>query len=235
MYAIMAECVEGVDGATLEYMTDELTVTASHELAEAASDPDVAISKIAYLMVGNDAWAPDRAGGEIGDLCEFSRPLRIDTWAVQRIWNVDAAKASLDPCQPAISPVYYGAAPHTVIPAKKFPNGPIYDGYVVAEKGKTTNIEVDVFSSAPLPSPLSLVATKRGGGGPSADPLTAIQVTKGVTMNWSQPTAVNGDKVQLAITVAADAASSTTGTRFVIRSVLSATDYNQWPVILFIP
>jgi hypothetical protein len=237
MYAIVAECEANIPQITPQDIQQEFTGTVSHELAEAATDPDVGIPKYTYNMYGNDAWATDTRGGEVGDLCENQPGVVEDNWSLARIWNAVAAKASKNPCQPVSNPVYYSAVPHTVAPGKSLGGAPNSDGYVVAKKGTTTNIEVDVFSTAPLPNPLTLVATRgRGfGGGPNFDPTAVTAVTKGVTMTWSQPTATNGDKVTLSITVDPAAASSTTGSKFVIRSVLSPTDYNSWPVILYIP
>src|SRR5207253_2963194 len=82
----------------------------------------------------------------------------------------------------AANPVFYGAAPHTVVPGQKLGGAPLADGYVVAPKGKTTDVAVDVFSTAPLPAPLTVLATRtRYGGGSTFDPYAATQVAKGVT------------------------------------------------------
>ena len=232
LYAINAEC-ESLFQGTAQQIMDGLTVTASHELAEAATDPDVGIPKYTYLMQNNDAWAPDARGGEVGDLCENIAATRQGTWAVQRIWNAAAAKLSHAPCQPAPSPVYYGAVPHTVVPGQKFGGAPQSDGYIIAKKGATADIEVDVFSTAALPSPLTLATGKGRFGGAGTDPSVSTTVLKGVTMTFSQPTGTNGDKVTLHVAVDPTVASGTT--KFVIRSVLSTTDYNTWPVLLYIP
>jgi hypothetical protein len=234
LYAIVADCLTGVSGVQNQDLFDEATTTISHELAEAATDPDVGIPKYTYLLQSNDAWAPDTRGGEVGDLCENLPTTKEGTWAVQRIWNAAAAKASLAPCQPVANPVYYGAVPHTVVPGQKYGGAPLADGYVVGEKGKTTDVEVDVFSTAPLPGPLTLVASRgRYGGSATFDPYAATAIAKGVTMTFSQPTATNGDKVIMHITVDPTAASVTA--KFNLRAVLSKTDYNSWPVILYVP
>ena len=52
-------------------------------------------------------------------------------------------------------------------------------------------------------------------------------------MTFSQPTAANGDKVTLHVSVDSTVASGTT--KFSLRSVLSKTDYNTWPVLLYVP
>jgi len=66
-YAVMPRCQGG---------EPTLTVSASHEFAEAATDPDIGINHIAFYM-DDPVWAP--AGGETGDLCvDFGTG--DDTW-----------------------------------------------------------------------------------------------------------------------------------------------------------
>jgi hypothetical protein len=58
---------------------DSLTTTASHELAEAVTDP-----------VPGTGWYDD-ANGEIGDVCAWQRK-QLDRWTVQLKWS-NAAQA----------------------------------------------------------------------------------------------------------------------------------------------
>jgi hypothetical protein len=234
VYAVMAECEGLISGVTDQDIMDEETEIATHELAEAATDPDVAFGKPGYYMDNNDAWAPNQRGGEVGDLCEASPGTREGNWAVQTIWNAASAKASHAPCLPANNPVFYGAVPHTVVPGQKFGGAPLVDGYIVAQKNNTTDVQVDVFSTGPMPAPLTIIATKnRYGGGATFDPYKVSQVAKGVTMTFSQPTARNGDKLTLHIAVDNTAVSGTTS--FKVRALVSKTDYYSWPVLLYIP
>jgi hypothetical protein len=229
IYAVMADCLGNIPAAGPQDILDSLTSTATHEIAEAVTDPDVNVTglKPTYYMEGNDAWAPDLRGGEVGDLCP--RPTREGSWVVSRIWNAAAAKASKEPCVPDADGIFYGAAPHTENPSKKLGGAPNGDGYVVVKKGTSVNVEVDVFSTGPLPSPLTILA----GNGSSRDPFKINAITKGVTTTLSAPTGRNGDK--LTMTIKADSTVASGVYRFSVRSVLSADSYNRWPVVLYVP
>jgi hypothetical protein len=102
-YAVSAHCDPTVAG---------FTVTVTHELIEAATDP---------LPLTKPAWAgtdPGHVGfrGEIGDLCDFGGSLRgmgapMFGTKVERVFsNTKAAKGG-DPCLPDIGLPYFDAAP----------------------------------------------------------------------------------------------------------------------------
>jgi hypothetical protein len=100
-YAILPRCSGSLN---------ELTIAASHEFIEAATDPMV--SAPTYYMQ-NQLWA--FLGGEVGDLCvSYSGD---DTYTegkyiVQRSWSNKAAAASHDPCVPAPAGTpYFNLAP----------------------------------------------------------------------------------------------------------------------------
>jgi hypothetical protein len=99
VYAIMPRCRNNLA---------DVTVSASHELIEAATDPHVGGG---YYM-SNTIW--NTRGGEVGDLCvSFSGN---DTYlegpfTVQRSWSNKAAAASHNPCVPAPSGPYFNVAP----------------------------------------------------------------------------------------------------------------------------
>lgn len=58
--------------------TDDLTVVASHEIAEAVTDPDVGINKL--------GWYDDNKNGEIGDI--IVTPVAYQGYAVQTLINI---------------------------------------------------------------------------------------------------------------------------------------------------
>jgi hypothetical protein len=247
LYTVNAECYANYPGVSNADVQDEFTETGSHEIAETATDPDIGAPnlKAGYYLTDNDAWAPNQRGGEIGDLCE-GQSYKEGNWFVTQVWNAAAAKASHAPCEPAPNPVYYGAVPHTEVPATKIGGSPGAGGYIVVNKGETRNVEVDVFSTDKLANDLTIVAGKSsrgyGGGGSTFDPTKVSQVGKGITMSLSLPgqgtpapqaTARNGDKVTLSISVDNTAISSSS--RFTVRAILSRTDYHSWPVILYVP
>ncbi len=232
VYAVMMECYSAYySGVSLQDLKDEETEIASHEIAEAATDPDVNAGKSGYYMVGNDAWAPNQRGGENADLCS-GRGVQEGTWWVTKVWNFASARKSLSPCVPEPNPVFFGAVPHTEVPARSVGGTSSNDGYIVVRKGETREVQVDVFSTAPLPGELTIVAGKQKGGG-KPDPYQLSAVGKGVTMALSQSTALNGDKVTLTISV--DNSAASTSSRFVVRAILTKDDYHSWPVILLVP
>jgi hypothetical protein len=100
---------------TDQYAVDDMTVAASHEILEAATDPDgrgyrlpvVASSKPWTETVWN---AFDLIGGaELGDLCEGTFWVE-GTSVYQRIWSNRVAAAGGDPCVPALGEPYYSTA-----------------------------------------------------------------------------------------------------------------------------
>jgi hypothetical protein len=93
---------------------DFVTFAASHELLEAATDPDPGNPAYYGVDAAHELWEQVFAT-EVGDLC--ARGQRWDTppndvgVAVQRMWSNTAAKAGHDPCIPALSNVYFNAVP----------------------------------------------------------------------------------------------------------------------------
>jgi hypothetical protein len=104
-WAIVQRCTE-VDPI------ENMTISASHEIAEAATDPDYGgyhLPSIAAQMPWTEPiWnAFDRTGGaEIGDLCEGSFWVE-GSFVAQRIWSNTAARRGGDPCVPALNEPYY--------------------------------------------------------------------------------------------------------------------------------
>jgi hypothetical protein len=104
-YAIVPRC---------DSSTANTTFGASHEIIEAATDPEVGLNNVAYYML-NPIWA--FGGGEVGDLClDFTNSggdqYLENGFTLQRSWSNISAKAGHDPCVP-IPPnqVFFGAAP----------------------------------------------------------------------------------------------------------------------------
>ena len=210
-YAIIPRCFGSFQDAT---------IAASHEIAEAATDPT---SNSSYNLVSNDAWIPilqgRSVGGEVGDLCSY---MNYDEsgYTVQRIWSNAAAAASKNPCQPA-SKAYFGAAVRTT---PRLVSGTKVDGHIAVPRGQHVDALIDFFSEAALPHDVTLdvgVPTDFGG----IDPLP-----QGVTVSLSRTTAHNGNGIVM--TLGATSAATPASTRIVVRSTLDASDFNDWPVIL---
>jgi hypothetical protein len=107
-FAVVGRCTSG--GTPL---LDRMTAATSHELVEAATDPDVQTSP-AYAGV-DDAhafWMKLTGGGEVGDLCDpldIAHPADVGS-AIQRTWSNSAAAAGHDPCVPTRGGVYFTVA-----------------------------------------------------------------------------------------------------------------------------
>lgn len=145
VYAIMPDCSSGDPVADLQ----GVEIAASHEIAEAVTDPasngtttwymdqwggpDAGITQAEYR---NDPWLTQYYG-EIGDNCE-SIPLQ--TWPLddagtvaQRIWSTSAASVGHNPCVPVpTGEAYYNASTDKVL--------------YVASVGDTFTVDVSAFS-----------------------------------------------------------------------------------------
>jgi hypothetical protein len=224
-YAVMPRCPAGTPSET----KDQLTVTASHELAEAASDPFPSTNGT-YRMITNDAWVPTLGGGsagnENGDVCIFASNYDESGYKVQPIWSNAAAAASHEPCEPQpplASPIYYGAAVRTD-PLNS--GGRKVFGYVVVKPGGSTTVSLDFFSTDKLPHDARLFAGRDKGTG---DPTDMGVISNGVLATLSRTDAHNGNALSMTVTAPANAVKG--DFRFVVRSVLEPTDFHDWPVI----
>jgi hypothetical protein len=102
-YAVVCGC-PGMDGPGVDDL-GQITVAASHELVEAATDP-LPNSDPAYGST-DDAHAiwTVITGGELADLCEYDDDAFVrpegSKYMVQRSWSNAAAKAGHEPCVPS--------------------------------------------------------------------------------------------------------------------------------------
>ncbi len=140
-YAVIAHCTTGID-----FMTE----ISSHEWVEAATDPIVK-SRPAYARLDDDhvIWGIE-TGSEVGDLCEREpdavvKPADIG-YVVQRTWSNAAAMAGTEPCVPAPSAPFIGAAP---LLKDDIDLGTTTSKGAYVPAGTTKTFEVDLFSSAP--------------------------------------------------------------------------------------
>ena len=139
----------------------------------------------------------------------------------------------MQPCQPW-TPTYYGAAlrtqPQNIPAIPNVSNPHVSDGYVFVKRGQSVNVIADVFAQAALPHDLLLYAGIPIYG--EADPTNLSPPAGLVTVAISQQQVNNGDGVVVTFTAPKNA---TTGPNsLVIRSVLEQTDYNDWPVIVWV-
>lgn len=106
-YAIIPPC----------FSYDETTLSASHELAEAATDPFPQNNPALYGFDSDHlAWEIfQQFQSENGDACEFYRDSAADEtdvpYTVQRQWSNKSGAAGHDPCVPPSQKVYFNATP----------------------------------------------------------------------------------------------------------------------------
>lgn len=155
---------------------DQVTETASHELAEAASDPHPLDSaRAGFVFLEDNAWTV--LGGENADMCAGVRGVTEAGWALTRVWSNDAAAIGNQPCVPAPP----GGEPY-------FNAGVVHESLVVAP-GATASTEVDCYSFGPLSAPMTLSAEANGGSG--------------MRFAFDRKTCKNGDKVTMTVTAPA--------------------------------
>jgi hypothetical protein len=211
-YAVVPEC-------TFPNMTTLQTTTgsASHELAEAVTDPTPFATPPAYAQA--DAthlyWELILGGGEIGDMCaqwptSFFVPPSF-AYQVQRPWSNAAAKAGHDPCQPELpGEVFFNSVPIMSDTVQISSQGQSYPtGGIQIAQGASRTIPVQLYSEAPV-GPWNVAATNW--------PNTAANLS----FAWDKASGQNGDTLQLTITVNAFDASLG-GDSFVIESQMGST------------
>jgi len=184
------------------------TVSASHEIIEAATDPDIGQNSISYYMI-NQLWAI--AGGEVGDLCEGFGSSGVttteSTFVVQRSWSNKSAAAGHDPCVPIpAQSVYFNAAPRK-------------QKVILAKAGDTATLDIDAYSDAPMAAwTISAVDFSQFQSG------TAV-----LGFSFDKTTVQNGDHVVL--TVTAKTAIPSGGDEFVIMNKDADGNRHSWPVL----
>lgn len=182
---------------------DAITGPASHEFAEAATDPFPSTNP-AYSTVDTPHfyWSRALGGGEVGDMCA-QEDANFVKWpdlpyVVQRIWSNNAAKAGTDPCLPL---------PQGDIYFQSYPKMP--DMVTVTTRGQTITaigaeigvgqsktVELDLSSSGPTSGPWTVRVFDTSSTGNTY--LTfAFQECNGAATCTGQ----NGTKLHMTITV----------------------------------
>jgi hypothetical protein len=178
------------------------TMTASHEIVEASTDP---VPPTAFAIDDTDpnnwGWIDVTGGGEAADMCVDFLGLDQDetsdaVFTVQRIWSNSQATSGLDPCNPlpAAGDVYFNAAPR--------------QAFFIVAVGESVTFEVDAFASAPM-GDWTLTAQDWSD---SAAPVLSFAIGGGVGSDGGPLIQVHdGSAVQVTVTLLQDPGSLDTG------------------------
>ena len=208
VYAVIPRCAAagplvGLDG---------LTASLSHELVEAATDPNLQTAP-AWQSSDDDhlIWnfVP---GAEVADMCDLepqSFQRLVGSYMVQRTWSNASALAGHDPCVPPLAQPYFVAAPvlDTSVLITYGPQVLTTKGLKLAQ-GDSKTIDVRLFADAPT-------------GDWKVDALDVDQPPT-LSFSWDAQTGNDGDTLHLTIT-----RTTSGGGEFAITST-SGTTTNLW-------
>jgi len=110
-YAVVPRCPSQGGGSVM----DGLTLTASHELIEACTDPQPDADPAYAAPDPNHLGWLLASASEVGDLCEFDQSAAYMPpkypWYVQRSYSNRLAATGANPCVPQATPTYFYGAP----------------------------------------------------------------------------------------------------------------------------
>jgi hypothetical protein len=110
-YAVVPRCQAPGGGSVM----DGLTITASHELIEACTDPQPDAAPAYAAPDPNHLGWLLASASEVGDLCEFDQSAAYlppsYPWYVQRSYSNSFAAKGANPCVPQASPTYFYGSP----------------------------------------------------------------------------------------------------------------------------
>jgi hypothetical protein len=196
---------------------------ASHEFIEAATDPNPE-TNAAYLLPDDNHIAFSMlGGGEVGDLCEFSRTADFTPsgypFMVQRTWSNASILAGHDPCVPAQPGPYLSGIPDQpdTVSVMHTGSGSTTRGIAIPVGGTRT---VDVHFHSDDPTVTSWTISAMDASRFSGD-------TSHLTLALDTTTATVGQVAHLTIT--RNSQSTIYGAEpFVIRSTSSAKTSSSW-------
>jgi hypothetical protein len=213
---------------------DAVTETASHEIAEAVTNPhSLADRGVVDFDSAHLAWklfaGPDE---EIGDVCEsyadafFPGPSDLP-YTLQRLWSNASAAAGHSPCAPHSSEPYYNVAPIDLEQLSVTPGTATAPqaalGYQVGVHA-TRTFDVGYYSDLPTGN-WSIQAVEGDGTTAPASPRLTLSAASG--------SGKNGDRDTITVTVNADGAPGT-GNAILMTIVSSAPGHTThfMPVLI---
>ena len=230
-YSVISECAGAGMGVPPITTLQGTTITASHEIIEAATDPSD-ITTGYYLNLNDPStygWN-DIEGGEVADMCVDVFGFDQDEWneggfTVQRIWSNAQAAAGLDPCAPITTEnVYFNAAP--------------IQSYFVIDVGSSLTFEVDAFSVGARDS---WTLTAQDWSDYAKNPYLTFSIVGGtVDKNLGDIITVNnGSRVQIKMTLEQDPGNSYNGEAdgaiISFTGDMTKAPASYWPFIVMSP
>jgi hypothetical protein len=208
----------------------ELTVAASHEYFEWATDP-LPLSTPAYNRLDDEHWAWQAVMiGELSDLCTFLdrdyiTPTEVGN-VVQRHWSNKLSQAGGFPCAPKKTVPYWQAIPDTpdeaIVPdyGGGF-NKTIHTKAIRVKPGGSRTVDVMMYSdeAAGVSVPLRVMSFNEFYGRPSES---------GYSFKLSSTRAKTGSTLQLTV----DAPSELAYDVLVTMAYTSETSVHFWPVLV---
>ena len=221
---------------------DSATITATHEIAEAATDPlPTTASAWSGLQDADLAWELLQSGqDENGDMCEFydgvegTFGLPQLAFPVQRQWSNAAALAGHSPCVPQpkaetninVAPLDTFDTVTAKLDPRQIPFNPESKGYVVAAGG-TRKIPLGLYSDGPT-SGFAIEAFEASAFNFDGSPFDPTR-TPLLTVALDRTSGQNGEKAYLSVTVNSVAPEKVH--LVVVRSTLGAT-VHYMPILI---
>jgi hypothetical protein len=233
-YAVVPSCTFGQGTPANE----QSTMSMSHELIEAATDPHPQDNNPGYVGFDPNHFAFDdfqRFSSETGDACEFFRDSFYQqmetsfTFWVQRTWSNQSGAAGHNPCVPVPAEPYFNVTPldlATVNIDESQLGGPAMAPTkgVHILGGQTATFQVGFYSDAATSGPWTIKAVSGNpvaGGGTASTALTA---------SVDKSSGVNGEKAYVTVTVKTPS-TRLKGELLTIVSSLNGTDHYM-PILI---
>jgi hypothetical protein len=209
-FAISAACADSMGMFTA---LDSATISASHELGEAAIDPFPSTGP-AWVGLSNDrlAWELFQMGqDENGDMCEFYDDVYGKSGApqlpfmVQRSWSNASAAAGHAPCVPAPKDPNFNVAPlggtdtlGADFTQSMIPLDPTSKGFQIGE-GQTRKIPLGFYTDG-ASAPFTIEAFEADAFSQQGDSFSP-SMTPSLTVSLDKTSGQNGEKAYLDVKV----------------------------------
>jgi hypothetical protein len=240
-YVVVMECPPlpaPFPGITAPTLLENTTLTASHEIAEASTDPippgsSNSISPGFALdptSLDNFGWIDVTGGGEVADMCVDFFGLNQDqtsdaTFTAQRIWSNAQEASGVDPCNPIPSgDLYFNAAPEGT-------------AFFVVGVGQSQTLYVDAFAQAGMGS-WTLSAQDWSD---SATPYLSFSIAGATSTSAGPQVSVSdGSRVAVTMTLLADPGSLIPGEAdgaivSLAGNPMTPTAAHFWPIAVMSP